>query len=176
MLGRLDRGSECVSVCGFALFAFATCAQAAEFKVIHAFNVVPDGEQPISGVITDKAHNLYGTTRIEGTGSGGTIYKLAPDGTLSVLHAFADDGSDNGFEPVGGLISDAAGNLYGTTDLGDNVFKIAPDGTETVLYDFSGGDDGEFPLDALTRDRTGNLYGTTIDGGAGGWGGVFKLS
>jgi uncharacterized repeat protein (TIGR03803 family) len=160
-------------VCGLALAAFASCAQATEFKVLHSFNVVPDGEQPIPGVIMDKAHKLYGTTRIQGTGSGGTVYELAPDGTLSVLHAFADDGSDNGFEPMGGLISDAAGNLFGTTLT--NVFKVAPDGTETVLYDFSGGHDGQYPLAGLARDRMGNLYGTTVNGGSVGCGVVFKL-
>jgi len=175
MLLTLNLRERCALASGFAMLTFATCAHAAGFRILYAFTGGTDGGQPLSGVIMDKAHNLYGTTYSGGTGTGGTVYKLAPDGTLSVLHAFIDDGSDNGFEPVGGLISDGAGNLYGTTDLGDNVFELAPDGTETVLYDFSGGDDGEFPLDALTRDRTGNLYGTTIDGGAGGCGVVFKL-
>lgn len=172
----LDLPRKYKLACAFALAALLAenCAHAADFEVLYSFTGGTDGGQPQSGVITDKAHNLYGTTFSGGTGSGGTVYKLAPDGTLTVLHAFIDDGSDNGFEPIGGLIADAAGNLYGTS-IGDNVFKIAPGGSETVLYAFTGGNDGEYPLAALIRDKNGNFYGTTVDGGPGGCGVVFKL-
>jgi uncharacterized repeat protein (TIGR03803 family) len=98
---------------------------------------------------------------------GGVVFKLAPDGTETVLHFFAGGPSD-GYAPYAGLIADGAGNLYGTTFGGGAsfnglVFKLAPDGTETVLYSFAGGpSDGAAPYAGLIADRAGNLYGTTV--------------
>lgn len=122
------------------------------------------GANPIAAVIKDKAGNLYGTTPIGGGGNCnilyvpgcGTVYKLAPDGTETVLHSFA--GGSDGIYPYAALTMDGAGNLYGTTEVGGSggcsindlpgcgtVFKIAPDGTETVLHAFTGGRDGGEP-------------------------------
>jgi uncharacterized repeat protein (TIGR03803 family) len=86
-----------------------------------------------------------------------------------VLHSF--DGAD-GWLPSGGgagLIQDALGNLYGTTEEGGAsdrgvVYKLGPSGTETILYSFTGGADGATPLAGLVRDAAGNLYGTTLYG------------
>ena len=110
---------------------------------------------------------------------------LAPDaGAASkykVLHAF--NGKDGGSTPYGGVIFDAAGNLYGTTYEGGaqglgTVFKLASnadqDWTETVLYSFNGSDGGA-SYAGLIFDGAGNLYGTTGGGGAHDWGTVFKL-
>src|SRR5436190_2003791 len=96
--------------------------------------------------------------------------------TLTTLYSFT--GSD-GARPYAGLIADASGNLYGTTDNGGasgygTVFKVTPTGTETVLYSFTGGSDGAYPLAGLIADASGNLYGTTYLGGANGYGTVFK--
>ena len=150
----------------------------AGITVLYAFGGGNDGAYPAAGVVEDKAGNLFGTT---GLGGGnycspnpgcGTVFKLAPDGTETVLHAFTA-GKDGAFPA--GLIEDRAGNLYGTTNSGggaycDNlgcgtVFKVTPDGTETVLYSFAGGNDGEFPFGGLVLDEAGNIYGTTQDGG-----------
>jgi uncharacterized repeat protein (TIGR03803 family) len=104
--------------------------------------------------------------------------------SFTVLYEFAGYPTD-GAGPVGGLIRDAAGDLYGTTLVGGAsgggvVFKLAPTGTETVLYSFTGGADGEFPQAGLVRDAAGNLYGTTSQRGSSacgvGCGTVFKLS
>jgi uncharacterized repeat protein (TIGR03803 family) len=108
-------------------------------------------------------------------------------GTEKVLHTFA---GQDGAAPYGGLVSDAAGNLYGTTFSGGKfdagtVFKLdaSKKYTETVLHDFTGGGDGGFPAAALVLDSSGNLYGTatcggssTCNGGAGGNGVVFALT
>jgi uncharacterized repeat protein (TIGR03803 family) len=77
-------------------------------------------------------------------------------------------------------VRDAAGNLYGTTELGGTfddgtVFRIDPSGAETVLYSFAGSSDGEWPTGGLVRDKKGNLYGTTELGGADNVGTVFML-
>ena len=100
-----------------------------------------------------------------------------------MLYSFT--GGSDGANPVAGLVFDAAGNLYGTTEYGGvgcagyggcgTVFQLAPDGTEAVLYRFTGGADGEFPTSGLIFDA-GNLYGTTFGGGSSGGGTVFRLT
>lgn len=101
-------------------------------------------------------------------------------------------GSNDGSAPVGGVVADSAGNLYGTTGTGGSytdcspfgqtcgtVFELTPTGggwTETVLYTFTGGLDGGEPLAGLVMDSRGNLYGTTAIGGSFGNGTVFMLS
>jgi uncharacterized repeat protein (TIGR03803 family) len=149
--------------------------------VLYAFNGGSDGLEPLAGLIMDKAGNLFGTTAYGGgTGCGGagcgTVFKLAPNGAESVLHAFV--GSD-GANPFAGLIMDEKGNLYGTTYSGGaagdgTVFKLKPDGTETVLHFFAGWD-GAVPGAALLMDKKGNLYGTTEYGGTNDVGIVFEL-
>jgi uncharacterized repeat protein (TIGR03803 family) len=78
------------------------------------------------------------------------------------------------------LIRDAAGNLYGATFAGGaanlgTVFKVDKTGKETVLYSFAGPPDGEHPTRNLIRDSGGNIYGVAYEGGASGFGAVFKL-
>jgi uncharacterized repeat protein (TIGR03803 family) len=102
-----------------------------------------------------------------------------------VLYSFTD-GADGG-APMGPLIRDAAGNLYGTTAEGGQfgwgtVFRLDNTGKETVLYAFTGGTDGSSPRAGVIRDSTGNFYGTTEFGGAlscdngNGCGVVFKIN
>ncbi len=80
-----------------------------------------DGAGPDATLIADKAGNLYGTTTAGGNagcqGFGcGVVFKLAPDGTETVLYTFT--GGSDGSEPVAGLVADKAGNLYGTASQG----------------------------------------------------------
>jgi len=116
----------------------------------------------------------------------------------TVLYSFRGGPSD-GANPLGGLIADSSGNLYGTTTGGGApgcsffniafgcgvVFKLSPSGTETVLHTFTGSDggsDGAIPTAGLIADSSGNLYGTApLGGGARCYGGfgcgvVFKVS
>jgi hypothetical protein len=96
--------------------------------------------------------------------------------TLTTLYSFTGGGDGSG--PFGGVVFDAAGNLYGTAS--DNwapvvsygtVFKLTPPSTtggawtQTVLHGFAGFSDGALPLAGLVFDATGNLYGTTAGGG-----------
>jgi uncharacterized repeat protein (TIGR03803 family) len=150
-----------------------------------------DGAEP-QGLITDGAGNLYGTTYYGGSQSFGAVFKLAPTATgwtESLIHSFCTPAScADGAYPTGGLIMDAAGNLYGTTDGGGNnnfgvVFKLTPGTTgwtETVLYSFctpASCADGAYPTGGLIMDAAGNLYGTTVGGGGGNNGGVvFRLT
>jgi uncharacterized repeat protein (TIGR03803 family) len=162
--------------------------------ILHVFAGGSDGALPFGGLVADKAGDLYGTTT-EGGGAGcsdlgcGTAFKLAADGTETVLHAFT--GGNDGANPFSALIADGAGNLYGATTAGGStkcddgcgtIFKIAPDGETTVLYSFAGGADGQQPFGALIADKAGNLFGTTAYGaGTGcvfgvGCGTVFELA
>jgi uncharacterized repeat protein (TIGR03803 family) len=158
--------------------------------VLYQFKQVPDGVSP-GNVVRDSAGNLYGATSRGGStcffNSGcGTVFKLDADGNETILHRFGL-GSDGRFP--NGVIRDAAGNLYGTTEQGGipalcnnqgengcgTIFKIDASGKETILYRFRGADDGDTPVGGVIRDAAGNLYGTTGDGGATTYGTVFKL-
>jgi len=181
--------SKCILGCGLALAVLVPpgSAHAKGFSVLYSFTG-SDGAHPTAGLIADGAGNLYSTTFEGGADGYGVVFKLAPNGTETVLHSFADNGSD-GYFPEAGLIKDKTGNLFGTTVRGgaDNdgvVFKLAPNGTETVLYSFTGGSDGAEPDAGLIMDKKGNLYSTTYEGGSGdctfngttGCGVVFKLA
>jgi uncharacterized repeat protein (TIGR03803 family) len=157
-----------------------------EETVLYAFAGYPtDGYDPVGGLVMDAQGNLYGTTQYGGTRDSGTVFKLTPNGTETILYTFCLNSScPDGGGPSSNLILDAQGNLYGTTSCcgiyGKGViFKLAPDGTQTVLYAFcpnNGCPDGQNPRAALLMDSQGNLYGTTSFGGAYGHGTVFELT
>ena len=97
----------------------------------------------------------------------------------SVLYSFA--GGTDGQTPYAGLIQDASGNLYGTTNAGGTnnkgtVFKVTPAGVKTTLYSFGTGTDGQAPYAGLIQDASGNLYGITSYGGTKNKGAVFKVT
>ena len=102
--------------------------------------------------------------------------------TLTTLYSFTS-GAD-GKQPYAGLVRDAAGNLYGTTQYGGikrcplgcgTIFKLDATGKETLLHSFTGGADGATPIAGLIRDSAGNLYGAASLGGHFKVGTVFKL-
>jgi uncharacterized repeat protein (TIGR03803 family) len=152
-------------------------------STLYTFKQSRDGRIPTSGsLIQDQEGNLYGTTQGGGgytcigiyTVGCGTVFKLSPTGQETILHRFS--GGTDGAVPIAGLVADAAGNLYGTTQVGGSpcvylegcgtVYKISSTGTETVLYRFTGGTDGSVPsYGSLVIDAEGNLYGTTEQGG-----------
>lgn len=171
-----------------AIAALAPCAAAQAWteSVLYTFKGDTDGATPNGGLKFDKAGNLYGTT-VEGGACGrsagcGTVFKLAPDGTKTVLYTFP--GRDQGALPQSGVIFDSKGNLYGTTDLtaaGEccgTIYTVTHKGGHRVLYTFAGGSDGFFPFAPLIMDQAANLYGTTIAGGddSCSCGTVFKLT
>jgi uncharacterized repeat protein (TIGR03803 family) len=144
-----------------------------------------DGAGPGGEVIRDSAGNLYGATGGGGKSNSGVVYKLDASGDQTVLYRFCSQTNcADGNGPIGGVIRDADGNLYGVTVNGGTsnygvVYKVDTSGNETVLYSFcsqAGCADGGYPYAGLIRDSEGNLYGTTRSGGNGSSGGVvFKL-
>ena len=61
-----------------------------------------------------------------------------------------------------------------------SIFKITPAGKLTTIYSFCPSGfpcpDGSSPASTLVEASDGNFYGTTRDGGAAGWGTVFKVT
>jgi len=161
---------------------------------LHSFGSGQDGFQPMGGLVMDSAGNIYGTTMYGGTGNCqygcGTVFKVDTKYHYSLLFSFGGISGEDGAYPMGDLIIDSAGNLYGTTVYGGDsncnpglgcgtVFKITPNNQEYVLYRFAGSPDGASPIGHLARDSAGSLYGTTLYGGnvcgGLGCGTVFKL-
>jgi uncharacterized repeat protein (TIGR03803 family) len=102
--------------------------------VLHSFSGggSGDGAYPQAGVIVDRKGNLYGATSGQGAGTAGNVFELAPDGTERVLHAFG--GGKDGDYPVGTLVSDGFGNLYGTAEGGGSTKGVCnPYGCGTVF-------------------------------------------
>jgi len=179
LYGAAGGGSGCSGYgCGII---FKLAADGSSYKVIYAFQGGSDGAGP-GGLLPDGAGNFYGLTGSGGTGCSGygcgTVFKLASDGTETVLYSFK--GGSNGWGPIGELITDAAGNFYGTTYWGGDtgcyhggcgtIFELSAAGTESVLHAFGSGNDGKTPYGGLLADGAGNLYGTTSRGGTSGCG------
>jgi uncharacterized repeat protein (TIGR03803 family) len=154
--------------------------------VLVSFNGT-DGANPFSSLIADANGDLFGTTKAGGASGDGVVFEIAKTangyaGTPAVLVSF--NGTD-GANPYGGLVADANGDLFGTTELGGAsgggvVFEIAKTangyaGTPAVLVSFNG-TDGADPFGGLVADANGDLFGTTEGGGASGDGTVFELS
>jgi uncharacterized repeat protein (TIGR03803 family) len=151
-----------------------------KFAVLHTFDpyTPPDGCYPSGRLIEDRAGNLYGVTEYGGANNNGTIYRLAFDGTFTVLYSFT--GGDDGLNPVGGLARDRDGNLYGTTQgpqypACGTVFVLSPNGALTTLHSFAGVPDGCVPKGDVVKIGN-HLYVTTIAGGGANNGAVIKLS
>jgi uncharacterized repeat protein (TIGR03803 family) len=146
-----------------------------------------DGASPAAGLVMDAAGNLFGATSGGGTGVGGTVFELAKiaGGWASTPVVLVSFSSATGYGPVGNLLIDAAGNLFGTTLQGGSssdgtVFEIAKTdsgyaSTPTTLVNFNG-TNGSRPHSGLVADAAGNLFGTTLIGGTNGDGTAFELT
>lgn len=184
--------TNCYGGCG-TIFRLSHSSTGWTEKVLHSFHG-PDGSDPVSSLTFDAKGNLYGTTRLGGLLSGcggggcGTIFRLSASMRFDVLHVF--HGRADGFNPLGPLTLDAAGNLYGVTPFGGTsgsgcgpggcgvVFKLTPASgiwPKTVLHAFAA-TEGVTPNGGLVFDGSHHLYGTTGGGGAHKYGVVFELS
>jgi uncharacterized repeat protein (TIGR03803 family) len=147
------------------------------YTVLHDFAGGPgDGANSSAGLTMDNLGNIYGTTEFGGANGDGTIFKLAQDGTLTVLHSFS--GAD-GSTPDGALTLTGNGGLYGTTQSGGVsgngvLFTLTSQGRFKVLHDFQD-DECSFARGRLARDELGNLHGTNLFGGPTDTGCVFTL-
>jgi uncharacterized repeat protein (TIGR03803 family) len=187
---RLHVSALAVAALAALLLIAARPAHARTETVLYSFTGGSDGGYPYAGLTPDGAGNFYGTATYGGLGNRdnghGTVFELSPNGNggwnETVLYTFT--GLTDGGNPVGPVIFDSVGNLYGTAANGGAtgsgvVFELSPVGakwTETVLYSFAGGTDGDNPESGLLKDSAGNLYGTTLGCCGIAYGTVFELS
>ena len=175
---------------GGIAYKLTSAPQGWTYQIAYSFNDFFGPKEPYAGVLPDRAGNLFGTTYAGGQPNCwrmqdcGTVFELSPAGssfTLTVLHYF--DGNDGGI-PIGGLIADQAGNLYGANSIGF-IYKLTPtdggwsfstlatvQGTcQAFLLGPSCG-----PWDTLAMGPDGSLYGSAYALGAYGYGSVFRLT
>jgi hypothetical protein len=199
--GRTNRNAVVAIAATLMLLAVSALAQDSEI-VLHAFTGGSHGAEGGTQLVSDSAGNLYGTTFAGGSKSTkcevytglpgcGVVFELSPRAhgrwEERVLHTFT--GGKDGAVPIGGVVLDSAGNLYGTTFFGGDkkpancqlqsigfapgcgvVYKLSPTAhgpwEETILYTFTGGSDGAYPASGVILDSSGSVYGTA---GAGGY-------
>jgi uncharacterized repeat protein (TIGR03803 family) len=157
----------------------------------------------VGNLAFDKQGNLYGTTVFGGTGTAlfcskecGTVFELSPDGNggWQKKEVYQFQGGLDGATPISGVVIDAEGNLFGSTEFGGGscntfgqqgcgtIFEISPSAgawQETILHHFARGNCPTClttPQGGLVFDGQGNLYGTLSFGGAKSGGGIFKMS
>jgi uncharacterized repeat protein (TIGR03803 family) len=157
------------------------------------FRMTPDGTATTLHSFTDGTYgffrhgtlieardgNLYGATQDGGSAGQGTIFRMTPGGTFTVMHTFA--GMPDGSLPVPELVEASDGYLYGTTAGGGaadrgTVFKISLEGALTTLHSFTDTPDGAVPHVPLVQGADGNFYGLTSRGGPGGSGAFFRMT
>jgi uncharacterized repeat protein (TIGR03803 family) len=140
---------------------------------IHSFDFI-DGAQPSGELVEGSDGNLWGTTQwggniqFPGDVGGGTVFRIAKDGTgFTVVHRFQDYAVEGAY-PLAGLVEGPDGNFYGTTHQNGpggagTVFKVTPAGTLTTLHAF---DVWSLTRSTLTLGADGYFYGATREGGA----------
>jgi uncharacterized repeat protein (TIGR03803 family) len=165
--------------------------------VLYSFTGGVDGSGPSASLVIGTQGQLYGTTEYGGAESDGTVFELTPPSspgdvwTETVLYSFV--GGSGGSEPMGGVVINQAGVLYGTTlnygasttcpglDCG-TVYALKPPAspgaawTEIVLHNFAGGKDGAGPWATVVIGNSGALYGTTTVDGPAHAGTVFEVT
>lgn len=190
--GKMLRVPSIDAGLGAAISIFVSSTSLAGTEtILYAFqgSAINDGNTPYAGVVMDASGNLYGTTIYGGTEGMGVVYELIRSGKTwqeVVLHSFS--GGSDGAYPYGGVVVDAAGNLYGGTRFGGNtqcsgggcgvVYELSPGAngawTESILFAFSGSNEGG-PLASPTLMGKRHLFGTTVGDDACDEGIVFEL-
>jgi uncharacterized repeat protein (TIGR03803 family) len=161
---------------------------AGDITVLHTFPYYSEGSP--NWLIQATDGNFYGTTMTGGTplsfgavnttpASLGTVFKITPAGSFTVLNNFSTNGAQNGCCPTG-LTQGMDEDLYGIASAGGTfgfggIFKLTLDGRLTMLHAFTGSD-GVFPGGSLVQATNGNFYGMTLGGGPSGGGTIFRMT
>ncbi len=173
--GTTQSGGDPTCKCGVVYKATASGV----ITTLHAFKGYPsDGYRPTGMLVQGYDGNLYGTTYQGGASNIGSIFKVTPAGTFTLLYSFGAITSDAKL-PISGMTVGTDGNLYGTTSQGGSknggaLFKISPSGVYTLLYSFCSATsctDGLSPQTPLLQHTNGKFYGNTTGNSLGG--GVF---
>ena len=119
--------------------------------VLHTFTGgTSDGSRPCNGLLQGLDGNFYGLTQTGGISDSGTVFKMTPAGTVTILHSFSSS-TGNGNPLYTSLIQSSDGNFFGNVE--SFVFTMTPDGTVTPLHT-----GGAF-MGPLLHGRDGGLYG-----------------
>ncbi len=173
--GKTRPGSPDVFLCDGPGSVFSI-TPSGTLTTLHVFINPNEGLGPSSPLVRASDGNLYGVTHAGGSNGEGTVFKITPAGTLTLLYTFCSQPNCmDGSVPIGALLQAADGNFYGTTSSGGDascnsgygcgtVFKITPTGTLTTLHRFSG-TDGNSPNGSLVQATDGTIYGSTWLGG-----------
>ncbi len=151
-----------------------------QVSILHCFGSAVGSLNPL---VQGADGSFYGTLSGGNAGSE-SVFKITPQGAVTILHTFGDGSTVNdGSAPAGALIQAADGNFYGTTQTGGagygTVYKATPQGAETILHSFNDGNvasDGTSPEAGLVQGTDGNFYGTTYGGGTANLGTVFEMT
>jgi len=164
----------------------ARAQKAPHFKYaqLHSFNRLDLRWCPktlLDGVVWGSDGFLYGTSRMGGGHSSGSLYRMDPQsGFYVILHKFGKD-ADDGKYPAGRLVEQAnSKERLGVTEAGGRhargmVFAMRPDGFIKPLHEFSQEGDGTAPLGAPVPGPDGWWYGVTAAGGAFNLGTLYRL-
>ncbi|QMU29621.1 choice-of-anchor tandem repeat GloVer-containing protein [Adhaeribacter radiodurans] len=149
-----------------------------DITVLHQFNYTTDGGYPHGSLVKGADGNFYGLTSAGGSNTYGTIFKITPSGTFTVIKNFE---YSTGAKPNGHLTVGKDGNFYGMTYNGGTngtgvIFKLTPGGTYSVLHHFNKPTDGGNSYGSLTQGKDGNFYGMTYSGGTFNYGTIFRIS
>jgi uncharacterized repeat protein (TIGR03803 family) len=152
---------------------------------LHSFCSQPDcadGYQA-TGLMQATDGNFYGTTYVGGANGSGTFYTLTSEGTLTTLYNFCSQVyCSDGSSPMQ-LVQGTDGNFYGAALQGGplnygTIYRITSEGVLTTLYTFCSLPncaDGKWPISPI-QASDGNFYGVTVEGGANGYGTVYKIT
>lgn len=191
-----DTSKNCNGIgCGVVFELSPTSTGPWKETVLHTFSGGPDGGNPFDSLLLAPDGSIYGTAQRGGNNHQcttkyvqgcGVVFQLSNSGNgwrEKVLYTFTNA---VGGGPNGGLVMDAAGNLYGTTAGGAPIlFELTPtasgEWTETTLLNFLTSTTWGSPVSGVIADAAGNLYGTTINSSgncpfSGSCGTVFELS
>ena len=177
-------------IISFLFVATAIAAPGQTFTTLFSFDGA-NGAEPSAPLVQATDGDFYGTTAGGGAAFEGTVFKITPQGTLTVLYSFcAQPHCADGASPTTALIQATNGNFYGTTVYGGigcapppdipgcgTVFRMDPDGSLTTLHLWSG--DPSLAADeayALVQATDGDFYGTTVSGGTDYAGSVFRMT
>ncbi len=169
--GTTQGGGDPTCRCGVVYKATA----AGVITVLHNFKGYPtDGYRPLAVLVQGYDGNFYGTTYQGGAKNYGSVFKITPSGTFTLLYSF-DSVTGDGLKPITGLTLGTDGNFYGTTGNGGtknfgSLYKITPAGSESVLYSFCSVscNDGFGPATPLVLHTDGKFYGNTNGNSLGG--------
>jgi uncharacterized repeat protein (TIGR03803 family) len=138
---------------------------------------------PFSGLTLGSDGNFYGTSQVGGLTYQGTVFRMTPAGTVSILHSF---NSADGYYLYGPVVQGSDGLLYGTARAGGSgqggvIFKLSLTGKLTLLrqFDVNSLTDGVYPDAGLVAATDGNFYGATSFGNSSGsvlYGNLFKIN